>query len=537
MADIFISYKREDRAVAERLAHALGQLGFEVWWDLDLLAGDKYRKVIREVIDQCKAAVVLWSARSVDSDFVMDEAGHAKARGKLCPARIESLDLPFGFGQIQTDDLTGWDGELTHAGFQGLVRSLEVRVGRKARLGEARPSAAAQALNAELQAFQAAELAGSPAALRAFLQQHPGGAFSAFVRGQIDSLEPSAAPVQAARAAAAAPVADPQPAPRAPSPPDPAPTRSRRWIPVLAVGAVAVAAAVVGIVRFEAAQDEAREAQAELQLRQSALEEERRAREAAEAKARDAEASARVALQKAQEQRQAIEREQQDRARAEAEAQRRASALAEQQRLAREKAAAEAGAAAANEPPPRGFKPHDSAQLHPDVRAAVNRARAATGRANDNAARARSAADKARAGGAVRPNAGLGIETDASTGSQYAGEFANGRAHGLGVYTYGKRAGTTDAGLVYYGEFVDGKRTGVGLYSWPDGALYGGDVVDGQITGFGVFMFADEHRSEGSFRNGKYAGHVVEWDAQGRMLRAGIYSDGNLTTALGAQPR
>ncbi len=40
MADVFISYKREDRELAERLAHALEQLGFDVWWDFDLLAGD-----------------------------------------------------------------------------------------------------------------------------------------------------------------------------------------------------------------------------------------------------------------------------------------------------------------------------------------------------------------------------------------------------------------------------------------------------------------------------------------------------------------
>ena len=140
MADVFISYKREDRGTAQRLADALEQLGFDVWWDLDLLAGDEYRNVIRAVIDQCSAAIVLWSTRSIESDFVMDEASHAKRKGKLCPALIDNVDLPFGFGQTHADDLTGWSGELTHAGFQALVRSLETRIGRKARLGAARRS-------------------------------------------------------------------------------------------------------------------------------------------------------------------------------------------------------------------------------------------------------------------------------------------------------------------------------------------------------------------------------------------------------------
>jgi len=93
MADVFISYKREDRGTAQRLADALEQLGFDVWWDLDLLAGDEYRNVIRAVIDQCSAAIVLWSTRSIESDFVMDEASHAKRKGKLCPALIDNVDL------------------------------------------------------------------------------------------------------------------------------------------------------------------------------------------------------------------------------------------------------------------------------------------------------------------------------------------------------------------------------------------------------------------------------------------------------------
>ncbi|MBC7769287.1 MAG: TIR domain-containing protein [Phycisphaerales bacterium] len=153
MADIFISYKREDRQVAERLSIAIEQLGFDVWWDFDLLSGERYRKVIRQVIDQCGVAIVLWSERAVESDFVMDEASHAKSQGKLCPARIDGVALPFGFGSVHTDDLVGWDGELSHPGFQALVRALESRLGRKGRLGAAR-APEAQAASAELDAFK-----------------------------------------------------------------------------------------------------------------------------------------------------------------------------------------------------------------------------------------------------------------------------------------------------------------------------------------------------------------------------------------------
>jgi hypothetical protein len=47
-ADIFISYAREDRAVAQRLAQALEQKGITVWWDWDLIGGTNYRAKIRD---------------------------------------------------------------------------------------------------------------------------------------------------------------------------------------------------------------------------------------------------------------------------------------------------------------------------------------------------------------------------------------------------------------------------------------------------------------------------------------------------------
>ena len=61
MADIFISYKREDRRVAERLSIALEQLGFDVWWDFEILSGDRFRRVVEKVIDECKVAIVLFN--------------------------------------------------------------------------------------------------------------------------------------------------------------------------------------------------------------------------------------------------------------------------------------------------------------------------------------------------------------------------------------------------------------------------------------------------------------------------------------------
>lgn len=76
--DILISYKSEDRPIAERFATALSAAGWVVWWDHHIVAGDAYRKVIAQKLAVAKCVVVLWSKRSVESDFVLDEAGRAQ---------------------------------------------------------------------------------------------------------------------------------------------------------------------------------------------------------------------------------------------------------------------------------------------------------------------------------------------------------------------------------------------------------------------------------------------------------------------------
>ena len=65
MADIFISYAREDREWVEKLAATLQAEGFSVWWDWDLLVGKRYRETIETELQTCKATIVVWSEQSV----------------------------------------------------------------------------------------------------------------------------------------------------------------------------------------------------------------------------------------------------------------------------------------------------------------------------------------------------------------------------------------------------------------------------------------------------------------------------------------
>lgn len=123
--DVFISYARKNRPVAEQLADALSAGGLQVWWDSDLTAGSEFTAVIEAKLLGAAVVIVLWSADSVRSSFVRDESSRALKHDKLLPVRIEDVELPLGFGQLHTLELLDWSGDTGDAAFEKLL--LEVR--------------------------------------------------------------------------------------------------------------------------------------------------------------------------------------------------------------------------------------------------------------------------------------------------------------------------------------------------------------------------------------------------------------------------
>ena len=122
--DVFVSYARTNRPVAEQLAQGLAASGLKVWWDSDLPAGAEFAAVIEAKLQGAAVVIVLWSADSVHSSFVRDECSRAIRHNKLLPVRIEPVDLPLGFGQLHTLDLLEWDGDPDDAAFQKLVQDV-----------------------------------------------------------------------------------------------------------------------------------------------------------------------------------------------------------------------------------------------------------------------------------------------------------------------------------------------------------------------------------------------------------------------------
>jgi hypothetical protein len=129
MADIFVSYAREDLNFAKKLAKALETQGWSVWWDRRIAAGDRFTEVISRELKDGRCSVTVWSRQSVGSRWVHDEAEYALEQKKLVPVLADDVDIPLGFRGVHAADLRGWRGSSQHPGFQRLVRDISERLG------------------------------------------------------------------------------------------------------------------------------------------------------------------------------------------------------------------------------------------------------------------------------------------------------------------------------------------------------------------------------------------------------------------------
>jgi hypothetical protein len=110
VADIFISYAREDAVRAQELADAFVSLGWSVWWDDSIRVGAPFDLVIDQQLDLAPCVVVIWSTASVASNWVRAEASAADEQGKLASVSFEhDLRLPVLFRQLRAAYLTSTD--------------------------------------------------------------------------------------------------------------------------------------------------------------------------------------------------------------------------------------------------------------------------------------------------------------------------------------------------------------------------------------------------------------------------------------------
>jgi adenylate cyclase len=129
MADIFLSYSRQDKARATALVAALEVEGWSVWWDPDITPGQEFDALITQQLEASRSLIVIWTPNSVDSRWVRGEARDAADRGVLVPVRYDNAKLPIDFRAVHTTDLDGWSEDRQSAPFRSLCKALEAILG------------------------------------------------------------------------------------------------------------------------------------------------------------------------------------------------------------------------------------------------------------------------------------------------------------------------------------------------------------------------------------------------------------------------
>lgn len=130
MSTVFLSYKREDETRVGKLVQALQKAGYEIWWDRGLSSAENWRTQIQTALQAAQCVIVVWTHASVGpaGDFVRDEASQAKRRGVLVPVKLDDVDAPLGFGEIQVIDLTHWRGNPRDPFFQDLCTAVSAKL-------------------------------------------------------------------------------------------------------------------------------------------------------------------------------------------------------------------------------------------------------------------------------------------------------------------------------------------------------------------------------------------------------------------------
>ena len=132
MADIFISYSKQDRALALELSAWLEERGWTTWLDKAIVADAVRDETITE-LRKARVVIVLWSAASVGSAHILHEAITARDANKLVHVKVSELArqrIPVSLGGrvvLDADDLPSIGGALSSV-LKGRPVPLRVRL-------------------------------------------------------------------------------------------------------------------------------------------------------------------------------------------------------------------------------------------------------------------------------------------------------------------------------------------------------------------------------------------------------------------------
>ena len=105
MAEVFVSYARNDRELIAPLVAAIEARDRTVWWDPVIAPGQEFDREIASELARASVVLVVWTANSVQSRWVRGEARDGADRGILVPVRFGEPTLPIDFRAFHTIEL------------------------------------------------------------------------------------------------------------------------------------------------------------------------------------------------------------------------------------------------------------------------------------------------------------------------------------------------------------------------------------------------------------------------------------------------
>jgi hypothetical protein len=107
LADVFISYSRLDHERVKPIADRLTSLGYTIWWDKHLRAGQVFVDEIERQLEASRAVLTAWSHNARNSTWVYAESSRGLDARKFLQVRLDNVQLPLPFDAMQVADVTG----------------------------------------------------------------------------------------------------------------------------------------------------------------------------------------------------------------------------------------------------------------------------------------------------------------------------------------------------------------------------------------------------------------------------------------------
>jgi hypothetical protein len=107
LADVFISYSRLDHERVKPVADRLTSLGYSIWWDKHLRAGQVFVDEIERQLDSARAVLTAWSHNARNSTWVYAESSRGLDNKKFLQLKLDNVQPPLPFDALHIADMTG----------------------------------------------------------------------------------------------------------------------------------------------------------------------------------------------------------------------------------------------------------------------------------------------------------------------------------------------------------------------------------------------------------------------------------------------